>query len=614
MDSVCFGRPVQALVYFHQVLHRRVFAHFRDRFPERPLNLRVNPSFLFVSPQFPDCAFSYRHIRHIISHMRDIFFRRQNHILSAAFIIMATYGLSHLIGLVKTRLLISSFFSAQSQLLDVYYAAFVIPDTIFQLLVIGSLSAAFIPTFTKYLAKDEKEAWTMTSTTMNLIILVFTLLSTAIFIFAYPLSRLIAPGFTLSQISVMVQLLRVMLVAQIFFSISGFLTGIIQSHQRFLIPALAPVAYNLGIIAGIIFLSPTLGILGPALGVVLGAVLHMLIQLPLAIRLGFRPSFSLNFSHPGVREVGRLMPPRVLALGIDQVEQFVAVTLASLLAPGSLSLLNASRLLFTIPTSLFGVTIGQAAFPQLSKEAAHSDLDQFRATLISSFLQIAFVALPLSTLFIILRIPIVRIIFGAKTFPWAATLLTGKTLAILCASAAFYAVMQLVIRGFYALHDTRTPLFVGFLAAIFSSLLSIFAVTWLGWGILGIAVAISTTAIIETLALSWILYRRISVASHKVFIPLTKMIFISFVTGVFLWIPMRLLDQFVFDTTRTVPLLLLTGITSLIGFSVYCLLSQIFRIQELTTFFNLIKRITKWKDILSPTTSEPVILPAPDQN
>lgn len=546
--------------------------------------------------------------------MRDIFFRRQSHILSAAFIIMATYGLSHLIGLVKTRLLISSFFSAQSQLLDVYYAAFVIPDTIFQLLVIGSLSAAFIPTFSKYLAKDEKEAWTMTSTTMNLIILVFTFLSALIFIFAYPLSRLIAPGFSASQIGTMVQLLRVMLVAQIFFSISGFLTGIIQSHQRFLIPALAPVAYNLGIIAGILFLSPTLGILGPALGVVLGAVLHMLIQLPLAFRLGFRPSLSFNFFHPGVREVGSLMPPRVLALGIDQIEQFVAVTLTSLLAPGSLSLLNASRLLFTIPTSLFGVTIGQAAFPQLSKEAAHSDLDQFRKTLTSSFLQIAFMALPLSTLFIILRIPIVRLIFGAKTFPWTATLLTGKTLAVLCASAAFYAVMQLVIRGFYALHDTRTPLLVGLSAAVFSSLLSVFLVIWLGWGILGIAVAISTTAILETLVLSWILYRRVLVTPDKIFVPLAKMVLISLVTGLFLWLPMRFLDQFVFDTTRTFPLLLLTGITTLLGLSVYFLLSVIFKIPELATFIDLIKRIAKWKDILSPTPSEPVILPAPDQN
>ena len=547
--------------------------------------------------------------------MRDIFFRRQTNILSAAFVIMATYGISHLVGLFKTRLLISIFFGTKAQLLDVYYAAFRIPDTIFQILVIGTLSAAFIPTFNKYLAKNEKEAWHIASDTMNLMFLVFFVLSVVIFIFAHPMSRLLAPGFTASQTALMVQLLRIMLVAQAFFSVSGFLTAIIQSHQRFLVPALAPIAYNVGIILGIWLLSPTLGIAGPAIGVVIGAVLHMLIQLPLALRLGFRPHFHLNLG-PGVQEIGRLAPARSLALGIDQIEQTVAVVLASFLAPGSLSLLNASQLLFTIPTSLFGATIGQAAFPTLVKEAAESDLKRFRQTLVSSFLQIAFVALPLSTMFIVLRIPIVRLIFGSKAFPWEATLLTGKTLAILCTSAAFYAVMQLVIRGFYALHDTKTPLMVGLVAALFSSLASVFAVSWLGWGILGIAAAIAITAILETLALTYLLHRRISkgLETLEVFISLSKMIFISFITGLGLWIPMRLLDKFVFDTTRTVPLLLLTTVTSIIGFGVYILLSYLFRIKEISAFADLIKRVLRWKDILTAPPVEPMILPAHEQN
>jgi len=548
--------------------------------------------------------------------MRDIFFRRQTNILSAAFVIMATYGISHLVGLFKTRLLISIFFGTKAQLLDVYYAAFRIPDTIFQILVIGTLSAAFIPTFNKYLAKNEKEAWHIASDTMNLMFLVFLVLSIVIFIFAHPMSRLLAPGFSASQTALMVQLLRIMLVAQAFFSISGFLTAIIQSHQRFLVPALAPIAYNVGIILGIWLLAPRFGILGPAMGVVIGAILHVLIQLPLALRLGFRPHLHLNLSHPGVLEIGRLAPARSLALGIDQIEQTVAVVLASFLSPGSLSLLNASQLLFTIPTSLFGATIGQAAFPTLVKEAAQSDLKKFRQTLVSSFLQIAFVALPLSTIFIILRIPIVRLIFGSRTFPWEATILTGQTLAILCTSAAFYAVMQLVIRGFYALHDTKTPLMVGLIAALFSSLASVFAVSWLGWGILGIAAAIAITAILETLALTYLLHRRISkgLETLEVFISLSKMIFISFITGLGLWIPMRLLDKFVFDTTRTVPLLLLTTVTSIIGFGVYILLSYLFRIKEISAFADLIKRVLRWKDILTAPPGEPMILPAPEQN
>lgn len=549
--------------------------------------------------------------------MRDIFFRKQNSILSAAFIIMATYGLSHLVGLFKTRLLISHFFGSQAQLLDVYYASLVIPDTLFQLLIIGALSAAFIPTFTRYLSKNQSEAWAMASSTMNFILLIFLLISLGVFFMAPLIAPLIAPGFNLSQLSTLVQLLRVMLLAQFFFSISGFLTSIIQSHQRFLIPALAPVVYNLGIIFGILVLSPRFGIFGPAIGMVVGACLHMLIQLPLAIRLGMRFHLSFNFAHPGVREVVRLLPPRAIALGIDQIEQFVAVILASTLLPGSLSLLNVSRLLYTIPNLLFGSTIGQAALPTLSRIATLPDQSHFRRTLSESFLQVSFLALPVSALFIVLRIPIIRIVFGAKTFPWVATLLTGKTLAILALSASFYAVMQLVIRGFYSLHDTKTPLVIGLIAALFDTIFSVVAVAWFGWGIMGIAAAISATAIIESAVLTMILARRLGGLANfaSTASSLGKMIVATFATGSGLWLFMRLLDKFIFDTTRTLPLLALTTITSVIGLSVYIGLSYLLKIEQLTSFTALIVKLRHFKTLFSPPTSqEPLIVPAPDQN
>lgn len=555
--------------------------------------------------------------------MRDVFknstqllFRKQTTILSAAFVIMATYGLSHLVGLFKSRLLISHFFGTAAANLDVYYAALVIPDTIFQLLVIGALSAAFIPTFTKYLSENESAAWKMAASTINLVLLVFAIICTGVFLLASPLSRLIAPGFTPDQIQTMANLLRIMLGAQLFFSISGFLTGIIQSHQRFLIPALAPVAYNLGIIGGILFLSPIWGIYGPAAGMVVGAVLHMLVQLPLAIKLGFRFLPTLDTKLPGVREVARLMPPRALALGIDQIEQFVAVTLASLLTAGSLSLLNVARLLYTIPTLMFGSTIGQAALPTLSKISASKDQDLFRQTLSNAFHQVAFLALPVSILLIVLRIPIIRITFGAKTFPWPATLLAGKTLGVLAVSASFYAVMQLIIRGFYALHDTKTPLYVGLAAAVFDAALSIVSVWVLGWGIVGIAFALTTTAILETGALAVFLYSKVNTSGYlkSVLVPLVKMVGISFVTGIGLWLPMRLLDQFIFDTTRTLPLIALTATTSIIGMSIYLGLSYLFKVEQLQTFVALAKRLRQWRQIISPPPTEPIIVPASDQN
>lgn len=549
--------------------------------------------------------------------MRDIFFRRQTNILSAAFVIMVTYGLSHFIGLFKTRMLISQFFGSGAQLLDVYYAALVIPDTIFQLLIIGALSAAFIPIFTKNLTQSKEKAWHMTASVMNCIFIVFLIISGIVFFLAPSLAKLIGPGFTSSQLTTMVSLLRIMLVAQMFFSISGFLTSIIQSHQRFLVPAMAPIVYNLGIILGIVFLSKYVGIFGPAIGMVIGAAMHMLIQIPLAYKLGFRFKLVLDFKDAGTREVLGLIPPRSLALGIDQIEQFVATMLASLLVPGSLSLFNVAKLLYAVPTLLFGATIGQAALPTLSQISALKDRVEFIRTLVNSFLEVSFLALPASMILIVLRVPIVRIVFGAKTFPWSATILTGQTLAILAVSASFYAVMQLIVRGFYALHDTKTPLVVGLFSAVFNAVTGYIYVTVFKIGILGIALAISSTAIIETTVLTFLLSRKLDKLPEIAagFKSLLIMIFVSFVTGVCLWVPMRLLDQFIFDTTRTLPLVALTLISSFIGLAVYLGLSKLMRISQLGTFVALINRVKDWRRIInSNPPSEALIIPAPDQN
>lgn len=556
-------------------------------------------------------------MRDFLKHGQNLLLRKQSSILSAAFVIMVTYGLSHILGLVKSRLLISYFFGNNAGLLDVYYAAMVIPDTIFQLLVMGSLSAAFIPIFSKYLAKSESSAWEMASVTINTMLLVFSVLCLVIFLAAKPLVGLVAPGFSTSQMAIMVNLLRVMLASQLFFCISGFLTGMIQSHQRFLLPAIAPLVYNAGIILGIVLFSSSLGIYAPAIGMVMGSFLHMLIQLPAAMQLGFRFTASLDFKHPAVLEVGRLMPPRVLAMGVDQVEQFVAVILASSLVPGSLSLFNAARLLYAVPTLLVGATIGQAALPTLSALVAKQDFSGFRKTLLDTVLQVVFLALPICILFIVLRIPIVRLAFGAKTFPWEATLLTGKTLAILMVSAGFYALMQLVVRAFYALHDTKTPLLVGIVSAVFNTVLGIVAVKMLNWGVAGIAASLSITAIFETIILGSLLLRRRFQRTEIIYSvkSLTKLTVIGLLTGVGLWAPMRFLDQFIFDTTRTLPLLGLTLLTSVTGLCLYLILSYIFKVEQLYTAINLVGRMSQWRiNLKEPAQSEPIIVPAPDQN
>jgi len=552
-------------------------------------------------------------MRQFLRNGSRILLRPQTNILSAAFIIMVTYGLSHLVGLLKTRLLISYFFGDTAHLLDVYYAAFVIPDTVFQLLVIGSLSAAFIPVFTKLLEKSDSDAWRMASSTLNFTLVIFTLFSAGIYILSPQLAAVLAPGFTPGQLAILSQLMRIMLAAQLFFCVSGFLTATIQSHQRFVIPALAPLAYSLGIIAGIVFLSPSMGIFGPAIGTVFGALVHMAIQIPTALRLGFRPRLKFDIQHPGVREVMGLFPHRAVALGVDQVEHVVTVVLASLLAAGSLSIFNVARLLYVLPSSLFGVTLGQAALPTLSRQSSDSERKQFSHTLVEVILQVAFLAVPVSVLFIVLRIPIVRLVFGASSFPWTATLLTGKTLAILSLSATFAACQQLIARAFFALHDTRTPLQIGLVAALIHIVLAITAINILGWGVVGLAGVLSAVTIFETLLLFTSLTHRLNLKLSLLLFPLVKILIAGSITGICLWLPMRLLDRFVFDTTRTIPLIGLTVITSFIGLVTYILLSYFFHVDELTAFLKLARRVAAWpKTLIVLRSSEPLI-PDSDQ-
>ena len=226
-------------------------------------------------------------VKNLLQSGKLIFSRKQTNILSAASVIMAAVLMSRLLGLLRLRLMTERFFPDAKWQFDVYIASFRFPDMIFELLVLGALSAAFIPVFSEYLEKNRQEAYRIASSVINILSLVFGLAAVAMFIFAPQLSHLIAPSYGPVKIALLTNLTRLMLLAQIFFCLSNFLTGIIQSNQRFLIPALAPIVYNVGIILGIVFLVPVMGIYGAAVGVIFGAFLHFLIQLPLARKLGF---------------------------------------------------------------------------------------------------------------------------------------------------------------------------------------------------------------------------------------------------------------------------------------------------------------------------------------
>lgn len=507
--------------------------------------------------------------------------RKQKSILSASLVLAITFGISAILGFLRSRFLYAQFIQTHLSDLDAYIAAFRLPDLIFKLLVTGALSASFIPVFASYLHKDKETADKIGSTVINLLLILFTSLSILVLIFAHPLSKLIAAGFSPEQLELMVNLTRILLVAQIFFLISNFLTGILQVHQVFIIPALSPIVYNIFIILGIFTLAPQFGVYGVAYGTVVGAFFHLAIQIPIIKRVGFKYSVSLNLKLSGVKEIIRLMIPRSLSLGLGEIENTITLFFTSTLTIGSISLLNLALQIMYLPSRIFGTTIGQASLPILSKNIARNELDIFRTTVKKILFQSLYIALPITTLILVHRVAIIRIAFGSKQFPWLATLLTAKTLAFLTPAIACQAMIQILVRSFYALHNTKIPLYVSALSLFFNVLISYYFVNFTNFGIVGLAVSASIGNIVQCFGLLYFFHKKVKFDNlPNTFVRLTKILIASVLMGFSTWSALKVLDLFVLNSSRTFYLIILFIISSLFGVLVYSISSKALKIEE----------------------------------
>lgn len=539
--------------------------------------------------------------------------KKQNSILSAALIITTANIASSLSGLVRERLLIASYFNTQSgqQAYEALQVAFQIPDMLFQLIVLGALSAAFIPVFTKYRKKDENEAFAVSSSVINLLLLLFAAVALVIFIFSYPITMVRTGGaFTPTQVQVAANLTRLMLFAQFFFAISNFLTGILQSYQRFIVPAIAPILYNLGIVLGVFLFGQHIGIYAAGVGVILGACLHMVVQLPFVFRLGFKFSIRLNHKHPGVKEIFRLMPPRVLTLGVSELQNLALGFFATSIGNLSFVIIRLAIKLMTIPIRLFGVPISQASLPFLSEESDQKQLAQFRSLVTQSINQIAFLSMPASVLLLILRIPIVRLVFGAQNFPWTVTVTTGKVLAIVAITIGIQAMGQLMIRAFYALKDTMTPFIVVGVSAVTYLLVSWLCVFVFATSVMGIALATTLAAVVEASLFAIFLEKKVKqlFVNRQFLLAQLKIILCSFLMAIFLYLPYKIFDELVFNTSKTVELIGLTVTTTTIGLLVYSYFSVLFDVKEMDFFARVFTKFGRWQQPL--TASEEVLIDA----
>lgn len=511
---------------------------------------------------------------------------------------------SRVLGLIRDRMLNARFAPDE---LGVYFAAFRLPNLIFELLVMGALTSAFIPVFTKYLTqKNEKEGFGVASALINLSIMVLAIVSVPILIWAEPISRFFAPGFNASQITQMASFTRIMVLSQVLpLLIGNFFTGILQSYNLFLVPAIAPVVYNVGIIIGIIFLSSSFGLYGPVIGVGIGALLFLCIQLPLIIGVGYRHRLDFSLRHAGVRDVLRLIAPRTLGLAVSQIDSTVDLMLSSLLGATMVTVFNFAQQLQQLPVGLFGVTVAQAALPTLSAASAKDDMAGFKKSITSSIHQILFFVLPVSAMFIVLRIPVVRLVFGASRFTWEATVLTGMTLSMFAISTFAQAIVNVLARGFYALYDTKTPVAVGIGSIVINTTASIYFIKVLGLPVWSLGLSTSIASIINASILFFLLNKRVDgFIKGELFSPAIKMFIAALIAGVAVFFPLKVFDQLVFDTTRTFGLLMLTGIAGGAGLITYTFLAWVFDISEVKSFVALISRVRKPKAVILEPVNE----------
>jgi len=499
----------------------------------------------------------------------------------AAFIIATSGIVSRVLGFLRDRLLAGHFGAGDT--LDAYYAAFRIPDTLYNLLVMGALSAAFVPVFTEFISKKKKrEALGLAAGVLEWILLLLGGLSLLAIVAAPAIVPVLAPGFSEGKRALTVELTRIMLLSPLFLGASAVFGGMLLSFRCFTAYSLAPILYNLGIIVGVTLFVPAFGTSGLAWGVAFGALLHMMVQIPSVRSRGFFPSLfhrPLAFNGP-VRRVVTLMIPRTLGIAANQLSLFLTTVFASLLVPGSLAIFTLASNIGAIPIGLFAVSFSLAAFPTLSFSASEKRNGDFFDTLSRTTKRILFFVVPVSMLFIVYRAQVVRVILGSGQFDWNDTIATFNVLAWLSASLFAQGLIPLFARAFYALQDTKTPLFI----AILGEAVYVVSVILLmpRYGTNALAMAFSLGNAVNVLFLLLALRKKVEGWDDTQFFRENAMIFLAAILAggvaqvsksVFAFFTMSPLDTFL-------KVFLQLSFGSVLGFGTFLLLCHWFRIEE----------------------------------
>lgn len=525
---------------------------------------------------------------------------KQKTIGGAVSILAIAIFFSRLLGILRDRLLAGSFGASID--LDIYFAAFRVPDLIYSIIFAGGVLVSLLPLFSDIYSKDKEKSWDFINNLINIFLIFFAIAGIFFFIFSPGIISSMVSGFDAEATAKTIDLTRLIFFSVFFFGLSSIFSTILNYFNRFFAYSLAPIFYNLGIIAGIVFLAPYWGIFGVGMGVVFGSLLHLLIQIPSAIKSGYRYKFLINFKDSRLKEFITLIIPRTIASSSSQINFIVITFIASGIGAGAISVFSLSNNLRYLPIGIIGVSFATAAFPLLSKLCVEGKISEFCNRFVKLFNEVLYVAFPIGVLIFILRNEIVDIILKTGSFTSAAADITAAALGLFFISIFAQCLVPILLRGFFSLKDTVTPTVIAVFFVVFNIFLSFFFVSVfsgdnifsdltrnilgingaINFSVLGLVFAFNLGLLFEFFLLFYFFKKKIKELKYReIYITFIKVFGASIIMGLFAFYFLPLVKEF------TNSALIQFTIVSLVSFVVYAILTIVLKMPEI----NAVKRL-----------------------
>lgn len=517
---------------------------------------------------------------------------RHLNILPPTLLLALSALLSRFLGIFRDHLLAKTFGATGGTgiyNLDTYYAAFRIPDMLYNLLIFGAISAAFIPIFTQYKKEGKlRDAWEFASSMLHLMIVAILVISMAAYLLAPYLVHLVAGGFEGEQFQLTIKLMRILLLSPIIFSITSILISIQDSFKTFLFRSLGPLFYNLGIIAGILLFAENFGIVGVIWGVILGAVMDLFIQLPSLRLVNFKHYWLLGCKREDVKKAFKLILPRILGLSMTQLTLIINTLIASFLMTGSITIFYLSDNLQAVPLGMIGISFAITSFATLSELASDEDKEPFAIEIKRVIGQILFLIIPATIGMLMLRHEIIDVILKYGKFSESDALLTASVLGFLLISLFAQSLIPILGRGFYAYHNTKTPVISGIVGSIISIGGSLILAMGLNLGIIGIAIAFSIGSIVNFVLLYILMHKHLQFEILN-WVGIIKMLLISTIMGSVVSMT-KLAIPFGGSTLTQIGLLILYTV---VGLVVYMMLAAFLNLHEFQLIWRQVRKLKK---------------------